>query len=87
MNKRTIFILIVVVIAAWVGVLFWSHSQELHVVKLQRVMSQSVGTDPKDCLVIAQAGSGPMVQGYAPSSECTSLQLGDVVRIENGEVQ
>jgi hypothetical protein len=86
-NKRTIFILVAVVIAAWVCVLFWSHSQELHIVKLQRVMSHSTSADPKDCLVVAQAGNGPMVQGYAPSSECTSLQLGDVVRIENGEVQ
>ena len=87
MSKRTIVILIAVVIAVWVCVLFWSHSQELHVVKLQRVMSHSVGAEPKDCLGVAQAGNGPLVQGYAPSSECTSLQLGDVVRIENDEVQ
>ena len=87
MPKRVIVAIVAVIAVIWIALFVWLSDQELHVVEAHRVINENSDIDNRDCLVTAKAKDGVPVRGYAEASACTYLQMGDVVKIEDGFVK
>lgn len=79
--KRTVILLSILIAAGiWVAFLITASNEEYTVVSTERHMSV-IDIQQRDCFIIAKDNKGKQVHAYAPSSKCTSLQPGDIIRI------
>lgn len=84
--KRAVILFSVIAAGIWIWFLVAAGNAEYTVISTERHMSVT-DIQQRDCFVLAKNNSGKQVHAYAPSSKCTSLQPGDIIRISDGFVK
>lgn len=89
MKRGSIRFIVLTVLGAaiWGGLLFASSGNNVKVTGLERQMNK-VQTDlqERDCYITGLDRNNKPVSGYAPSSFCSSVSVGDTVVIKDGIV-
>jgi hypothetical protein len=82
------FVLLICGVAAVFGVLLmFASTDNVTVVSLERHMAkQQNDLKSRDCYITAVTSTKKRVAGYAPSSYCSSVKIGDTVVIKDGYV-
>lgn len=82
-----IVLLVALAAAVWGALLFASSANNVKVISLERHMNK-VQTDlnDRDCYITGTSQSNKRVSGYAPSSFCSSVKIGDTVVIKDNIV-
>lgn len=80
-------LLILLALAVWGALLVVSSNNYVKVISLERHMSMNQSDlKSRDCYITALTKDNKRVSGYAPSSYCTSVEIGDSVVIKDGFV-
>lgn len=89
MRRGSFRFLVLVILGAAVlgGLLFAASSNNVKVVSLGRQMNKfQTELQDRDCYITGLDRNNKKVSGYAPSSFCSSVKIGDTVVIKDGEV-
>jgi hypothetical protein len=80
-------LLVCAVLAIWGALLTYSSVNHVTVTSLDRHMNKNqADLQSRDCFITALTYDKKRVSGYAPSSFCSSVKIGDKVVIKDGYV-
>jgi hypothetical protein len=80
-------LLVIGALAVWGALLVMSSNEFVTVVSAERHMTMNQDDlQSRDCYITALTKTKTQVSGYAPSSFCSSVRIGDKVVIKDGYV-
>lgn len=80
-------LLVVTITAVFGALLFASSADNVKVISMERHMNKiQTGLNDRDCYITGLSQSNKRVSGYAPSSFCSSVKIGDTVVIKENIV-